>query len=288
MSPERGPRIAVVVPCYNDGATLGEAVDSVRAQAEPCELVIVDDGSTDPLTLRRFEELEREGVRVVRQENRGLSAARMAGVRATGAPYLYPLDADDALFPASLTPLADVLDREPSLAAVWGDTVVFGDIDRVSRVKHRLDPWAITHFNGVPYAAMFRREILEQVGGWQLHAGGYEDWDLWMMLAERGHRAVRLQGRVLRYRVHGQRMWTRAADMHGEIYAELRRRHPELFDRRRRNWRSSKEPWRIKLLVPVVSALPLISSTTRRRLYSLVRDPVWTLGVARERLAERR
>ena len=73
------PRVAVVVPCFNDGSTLHETLDSLEGQ-EPHELVVVDDGSTDPETLRVFEQLEERGVRVARRANGGLSAARFAAV----------------------------------------------------------------------------------------------------------------------------------------------------------------------------------------------------------------
>src|SRR3954454_20475437 len=119
-------RFAVIVPCFNDGATLTETVASARDQ-EPCELVVVDDGSTDEATLRTMDELERDGVRVVHKENGGLASARMAGVAATSSRYVYPIDSDDLLEPHGLTPLADALDRDPGAAAAWGDTIVFGD-----------------------------------------------------------------------------------------------------------------------------------------------------------------
>src|SRR5712691_7353690 len=94
-------RVAVVIACFDDGATLREAVDSARAQ-EPVELVVVDDGSTDAGTLDVMRGLEAEGVLVVHQPNAGLPAARMAGVHATSAPYVSPLDADDELVPGAL------------------------------------------------------------------------------------------------------------------------------------------------------------------------------------------
>jgi len=76
------PRIAVVIPCFNDGETLRETLASIE-EAEPIELVVVNDGSDDPGTLKVLAELEADGTRVLHQENRGLAAARMAGVAAT-------------------------------------------------------------------------------------------------------------------------------------------------------------------------------------------------------------
>src|SRR5205814_2953977 len=118
--PVNGPRIAVVVPCFNDGATLRETLASID-EPEPIELVVVNDGSDDPETLAMLAELEAGGGRVVHQENRGLSAARMAGVAATSAPYVSALDADDLEAPGALTALADALDADPDASVVWGD-----------------------------------------------------------------------------------------------------------------------------------------------------------------------
>ncbi len=107
-------RVAVVIPCFNDGATVEAAVESLRGQ-EPCEVVIVDDGSDDLATLRVLERLQQAGTRVVRQENRGLAGARMRGVVETSAPYVQPLDADDLLAPGALSRLAD--DARPRAGA---------------------------------------------------------------------------------------------------------------------------------------------------------------------------
>lgn len=276
-------RIAIVIPCFNDGATVGETVDSALHQ-EPCEIVVVDDGSTDPQTQQVCEELRNRGITVIRQENRGLSAARMAGVAATSARYIYPIDSDDRITPQCLTPLADALDSaEPRVAAAWGTASSFGNVDVVYRqVASTIDPWRITHSAGLGYSAMFRRDALTAVGGWSLK-GPYEDWDLWMALAEHGYVGVRVPVRTLRYRVHGERMWAKALKRHDTIVGQLRDRHPALFANRRRTWRSSREPWRIRLLFPLIRALPL-SPPARQRGYMAVEDPRRTAKLAIVRL----
>src|SRR5215213_5096102 len=88
VAPPSAPRVAVVVPCFDDGETIRDAVASVRAQ-EPCELVIVHDGSTDRATLEVLGELAEAGHHVIHQRNRGTSAARRTGVWATGAPFVF-------------------------------------------------------------------------------------------------------------------------------------------------------------------------------------------------------
>lgn len=270
-------RIAVVVPCFNDGATLPETIRSVQAQ-EPAELVVVDDGSDDPATLETLAALAADGVRVVRQENQGLAAARMAGVRATSAPYVFALDADDVLLPGALTDLADSLDARPEAAAAWGDTRFFGDVEREVETAREIDAWRITFVNDLPAASLFRRDALEAVGGWKLR-GGYEDWELWMSLAERGLSGVHVGRATTGYRVHGRRMWGEATARHDEILAELRRRHPALFQNRARNRRASASGTVAKLVLSTVDQLP-VSSRGRRALSNLAVRPRSTAGLA--------
>src|SRR5579872_32972 len=112
-------RLAVVIPCFNDGAYLRDALRSIR-EDEPVELVVVNDGSTDPVTIATLAEIAAEGVTVLHQENSGLAAARMRGVSATSAPYVFPLDSDDMIEAGCLARLADALDADDSVAFVYG------------------------------------------------------------------------------------------------------------------------------------------------------------------------
>jgi glycosyltransferase involved in cell wall biosynthesis len=229
---ETAPRIAVIVPCYDDGATVGETLASLE-EPEPLELVVVDDGSSDERTRELLARLESDGLRVVRHEqNLGLPAARTTGLRATRAPFVFPLDADDLAVPGSLSKMADLLERTPSADACYGDWMQFGAFDKVCRVPRTFDPYTVAFRNRYPVASLFRRSFLELVGGWQRVGGmvGYEDWDLWMTLAERGGTAVFIDNVLaVRYRVHGVRMLRSAARNHGALYAELKARHPQLF-----------------------------------------------------------
>src|SRR5260370_8545488 len=112
-------RMAVVIPCYNDGTFLPDALASVREQ-EACELVVVDDGSTDEATLTLLDRLSNGGVRILRQANSGVASARMAGGYAPSARHIYPLDAHDLIAPGPLTPPAGALRRAPPPRAAPG------------------------------------------------------------------------------------------------------------------------------------------------------------------------
>jgi len=265
-----GPRIAVVIPCYNDGATLRETLGSIE-EPEPIELVVVDDGSDDPETQAVLTEVESAGVRVVHQENAGLAAARMAGVRASSARYVSALDADDLEAPGALAALADALDAEPDATVAWGDVQNFGENRTYRRLGRSLDPWLITYVNELPADAMVRREALLDAGGWELR-GGYEDWDLWMALAERGARGIHVPVLTGWYRVRSNRMLADTQQRHGEMLSVLRERHPRLFAERVANRRRSRAPLRCKLLFPLVDRLPL-GEYAKQRLFRLVNRP---------------
>ena len=284
LPPAPAPRVAVVIPCFNDGATVGAAVESLYEQ-EPCEVVIVDDGSEDPTTLRVLELLERSGVRVVHQENRGLSGARIRGVIETEAPYVQPLDADDMLAPGALRRLADELDRDPSLGMVWGDQRVFGEIELTQRRAATLDPWAITYSNRLT-EGLIRREALFDAGGWELSVG-FEDWDLYMGLAERGWRGRRIDAVTYHYRIASSRMLSSARLQHDDLYRQMRERHPLLFAQRARNWRRSSAPLHMRLALPLIERLPL-SGFQRHRLGLLVSEPGIALRVRISRYTRRR
>lgn len=257
------PAVAVIIPCFNDGATLLEAVRSAQGQPRIDELIVVNDGSTDPATLKVFEELEAEGLTVVHRPNGGLGAARMSGVQASRSDYILALDADDRLWPGAIARLADALDRDARLAVAWGDYQLFGDRCYLQRTASRLDPWQIVYQNDLPSSALIRRSALLDAGGWK-ESGGYEDWDLWMSLAERSAMGRRVSLVGYEYRQHGVRMLAESALRHAETYALLRGRHPALFANRRAAWRRSRAPLALRLALPVIFALPI--GVNRQRL----------------------
>jgi glycosyltransferase involved in cell wall biosynthesis len=251
---DRGaPRIAVVIPCFNDGEFVRQAVESVE-EGEPIELVVVDDASTDPGTRAEIDALEAEGVRVLRHEkNRGLSGARMTGVKATTAPYVFPLDSDDMSIPGALGAMADKLDSTPGAALAFGDYLEFGGKELIRAVPDHLDPYRLAYTNEYPGLSMLRRETLEQVGGWTAERM-YEDWDLWMTLAEGGYDGVHMGPRVLTFkrRVHGGRLGGQLRSGHPKVYKALRGRHPKLFGNIGSARRRSDMGFTRKALYPVV------------------------------------
>jgi glycosyltransferase involved in cell wall biosynthesis len=277
--------VAVVIPCFNDGGTLEAAVASVKDQDVPAEIIVVDDGATDSATVAAYEHLDETGVRIIHQVNQGPAPARMTGVRATDADYVFPLDADDLLAVGGLRRLSEVLDRHPDAAAAWGSVRTFGEIEYTDLCRPCLDPWQVSYHNHLPVGSLYRRSALIEVGGWQL-AGGYEDWDLWMSLAERGWKGIGIPQVTAHYRVQSGRRLSRSSRRHAERYARLRARHPVLFADRSRHWRSSPAPLLLRLSLPAIDTLPL--SPKRKRLLGGAMTHIaygnsWRMLVARYR-----
>jgi glycosyltransferase involved in cell wall biosynthesis len=277
--PSRRPRVAIVVPCFNDGATLGEAIVTIEQQSPDVELVVVDDGSTDPGTIGLLAELERNGTRVIRQENQGPSAATMAGVRATSAPFVMRLDSDDLLERDGVSLLESALEEAPGAAAAWGDVQTFGITSFRIPTAPALDPWLLTYTNCVPGAGcLFRRTALDECGGWQLR-DGHEDWDLWLSLAERGQVGVYVPRVIFRYRRDRGGRHLGLLDRTEEHYDELRRRHESLFARRAENRRRSAAPLALKLIVPAVDVLPWVPRLAKIQLSELFTHLFWNGGL---------
>jgi glycosyltransferase involved in cell wall biosynthesis len=199
--PER-PRVSVIVPCFNLGQYVDEAVDSVLAQTfQDLEIVIVDDGSTDAVTIERLAQYNRPKTRALRMPHAGLAAARNAGIAHSTGTYLCALDADDRLDPSYLAKAVEVLERDPSVTFVSAWLRTFG-VEHWEWTPERCDLPTLLWENTVLTAAVVRRDAVAAVGGYDtaMPRQGDEDWDLWLTLVERGHRGIILPEILFNYR----------------------------------------------------------------------------------------
>lgn len=214
----QGARLAVVIPCFNHGELLIEAVASVeRAVDEPCELIIVNDGSRQPRTLEVLAALRRVGYRIVDQENSGLAAARNRGFEEAAAPYVVPLDSDNRLRTGFVRQALEVLDGDPGTGVVYGDRQDFGLRSEVVDVPpFELDE--ILPFNFIDACAVVRKEVWRACGGYDTSMPGWEDWEFWISAAERGWGFHHLPRVAFDYRVRPGSMLSSFED------EELRRR----------------------------------------------------------------
>ena len=228
-------RIAVIIPCFNDGPLLAETIASID-EREPLDLVVVDDGSTDSKTVDTVDRLEADGVRVVRHEvNRGLVYARATGLDVTTAPFVFPLDSDDLAVPGAFGRMADRLDGVPEAVVCYGDYEEFGTHELIRAVPSTIDPYRVAYANEYPVSALFRRSVFDEASAWKLPQRGYEDWSLWMAIAERGLPGVYLgPGEpTFRKRFHGERMLHQAKREHRGSTASCARFTPGCSPRSR-------------------------------------------------------
>ena len=188
------PPVSVVVATFNHGRFVTDAIDSALGQTlAGVEVVVVDDGSTDatPTILARYG----DRIRVVRQANRGLAAARNRGLAVARGTYIGFLDADDVVAPTKLTEQAGVLDESPRVGWTYCDVLIEDETSgttvtasaqfayRGRRLDGRLLPELIRG-NFIPaIAPLVRRSALDAAGRFDERLTALEDWDLWLRLA---------------------------------------------------------------------------------------------------------
>jgi glycosyltransferase involved in cell wall biosynthesis len=232
-------RVSVVIPCFNYGRYLAEAVESVLAQTiSPVEVIVVDDGSTDnsrDVATDLIAAHPEAAIRLIAQPNSGSpGAARNAGIAEVRADYVLCLDADDRLDPGYLEACARALDANPGAAVAYGDIQLFGDENRL----HQPPTWNTRvelDCNFLGTASLFRRMAWEQVGGYDTEIG-YEDWDFWIGLIEHGWVGVKAPGARWHYRVHSGGVYDGHTRKDQEIKARIVLKHPSLYSDAQRRW----------------------------------------------------
>lgn len=210
---EGDPRVSIVIPCFDDGAFLLEAIASVEtAVSVPYELIVVDDGSADELTVGTLACLRQAGYRILGKDHRGLAEARNRGISEARSSLYLPLDADNRLRPGFVEAALDVLERDADVMAVYGDRVEFGL--RAGRVPVGVpDLNRLLCGNYIDACAVIRREAWLACGGYdaQMPVQGMEDWDLWLSMLERDFSLHRLDMETFDYRVRPRSVLTRAS-----------------------------------------------------------------------------
>jgi glycosyltransferase involved in cell wall biosynthesis len=196
------PRVSVVVPVFNPGSLLRDALDSVAAQTyRDLETIVVDDGSTDATTLAILDEAERRpATTVIHTPNRGPAAARNTAIERSRGAYILPLDADDTLAPTFLARTTAVLDAEPAVGICFTWVGLTGGHHGVWRTGE-FSAEALLGRCTLHVTSLYRRALWHEVGGYDpAFVEGSEDWDFWLGAAERGWTARGIAEVLMSYR----------------------------------------------------------------------------------------
>ena len=220
--------VSIIIPCFNQGQYLAESIGSVLASDyQQLEIIVVDDGSTDPETLSLLEWLDYPKTRLIRQENKGLAGARNSGIAAANGAYILPLDADDRIGPQYISQAVTALESDPKRGIVYCQAEKFG----AEQGPWRLAPfsrWRMGLGNVIFCSALYRRADWQQVGGYdETLRRGWEDWDFWLSLLELGRRVRCLDLVGFHYRKQATSM---AAGMGHQLKARL---HFRMLDQHR-------------------------------------------------------
>lgn len=179
--------VSVVIPCYKQAHLLGEAIESVLAQTYPhVEIIVVDDGSPDNTSEVAARYI---GVRCIRQQNKGLASARNTGLRECSGAYVTFLDADDRLVPGALEINLRHYNAHPECAFVSGRGQFVSYNGEVIPMRHRPPvlkdhyPELMRHNYILVGALLYRRDILQSVGGFDPNLPACEDYELHLRLA---------------------------------------------------------------------------------------------------------
>jgi len=195
------PTVSVIVPCYDQGQYIDEAVDSVLKQTfQSFEIIVINDGSTDKLTIERLKDFDKPKTRVIHTNNQGVSAARNRGIQEARGKYILPLDADDCITQAYLEQAVQVLNHQPEVGIVYGQAELFGERSGFWHLPDYQFPNILLE-NVIFNSALFHKTDWELVGGYRSNmVAGLEDYDFWLYLIELGRKIVRLPEVVYLYR----------------------------------------------------------------------------------------
>jgi glycosyltransferase involved in cell wall biosynthesis len=225
--------ITVLIPCFNHGRFLLESVERALGQdGGPPQVIVVDDGSTDEETEGALAELPNE-VRLIRQANAGVAAARNAGFEKSDSELVLVVDADDRLTTDALDVLRPPLEANPDVGYCYGLMKLIGAWSGVLRFPD-FDPYILLHRSiAGAQLGLVRRRCWEDAGGFDPAIHGYEDWDFCLSALEKGWRGLQINRVTHEYRKHERSGEEEHRRRYRHIYRQLRAKHADLFARRK-------------------------------------------------------
>lgn len=226
------PKVSVVIPCYNYGEYIDEAVDSVLAQNyDDYEIIIVNDGSTDAYTNKLLAGYDKPKTRVIVTTNNGVARARNIGISEARGQYILPVDPDDKIGNTYLEKAVKILDKHQEIGIVYSQVEFFG----ARKGKVAFKPYKLENIlvgNVICCSAFFRKSDWEKVGGFNSNMiHGFEDWNFWLSLIEIGAQPCLIPEVLFYYRLKDQsRSTVLIKHYRAEMYAQIYENHKTLYN----------------------------------------------------------
>jgi len=197
------PRLSVIIPCYNHGAYLEEAINSVLASDySNYEIIVINDFSTDEHTLKVLKNINKPHTKIFDNAVKGVANARNMGIQKANGTYILPLDADDKISPKYISEAVGILDQNPHIGIVYCKARLFGQ---------KAGEWKLPQFsierilasNIIFCSAVFRKKDWQLVNGYKPDIPfGKEDWEFWLSLIENGVGVHQLSDTHFYYRIN--------------------------------------------------------------------------------------
>lgn len=195
------PLISVVIPCYNQGYFLKEAVESVLSQTfQDFEIIVVNDGSTDPETNQILSAFSAPKTTIIHTQNQGPAAARNTAIQVAKGTYILPLDADDKIAPTYLEKAIEILKKNNDIGIVYCNAALFGG----EKGKWDLSPYSLKRIlngNCIFVSSFFKKSDWAKAGGFKENMFySLEDWDFWLSLIGNGADVYKIPETLFFYR----------------------------------------------------------------------------------------
>lgn len=204
----RNPLVSIIIPCFNSGGVLLEALESCRnSKFQDFEILVVDDGSTDTSTAEILSQIKSSiSLSVLRQTNGGASSARNFGVKEAKGEFLFFLDSDNLIRPDYLTQAVQAIQKDAEIGVVYAKPFFFGfkGTQESSRFEVRDFTFdSLLAGNYVDMCSLVRKKAFLEVGGFDENHDVFfgEDWDLWIRMAQGGWKFRFLNEVLFEYRI---------------------------------------------------------------------------------------
>ena len=221
--------ISVVLPCYNAGEYLPRAIKSIHDQTfKEVEIIVVDDGSTETETIKYIDSIKDEVV-LVRQENKGLPAARNAGINCAKGKYILPLDCDDFISPTFIESGLKILGEHSDDIFVYANINTFGD--RRGILKRHYNLFEQLFLNRLPYCMIYSKEVWDKIGGYdESMRDGLEDWEYNLNLAKHGIYGLGIDKPLFNYYISKSGMLSsHTHSRRSQIWSYIQNKHEVLY-----------------------------------------------------------